>query len=61
MIARLQQVATQASDTLAGFSEDSELNRSARAALRELQDAARAVEQLARTLERSPNSIILGR
>ncbi|NNE88965.1 MAG: MCE family protein [Silicimonas sp.] len=61
VIARLEAVAAQATSTLAGFSEDSDLNRAARAALRELQDAARAVEQLARTLERSPNSIILGR
>ena len=61
LIARMQGVATQASDTLAGVSEDSELNRTARAALREVQDAARALEKLARTLERNPNSIILGR
>ena len=61
LIARLQAVATQASSTLAGVGEDSDLNRSARAALREVQDAARAIEQLARTLERNPNSIIRGR
>ncbi|MEP0563818.1 MAG: paraquat-inducible protein B, partial [Paracoccaceae bacterium] len=61
LIARMQGVATQASETLAGVSEDSELNRTARAALREVQDAARALEKLARTLERNPNSIILGR
>lgn len=61
LIARLQAVAAQASGTLEGLGEDSDLNRSARAALREVQDAARAIEQLARTLERNPNSIILGR
>ena len=61
LIARLQAVAGQASSTLAGVSEDSDLNRSARAALREVQDAARAIEKLARTLERNPNSILLGR
>lgn len=61
IIARLERLATEATATLAGFGEDAELNRSARAALRDVQDAARAVEQLARTLERSPNSIILGR
>ena len=58
---RLKAVADQAMITLSGFSEDSDLNRSARAALRDVQDAARAIEQLARTLERRPNSIILGR
>ena len=49
------------SDTLAAFGNESDLNRTARAALRDVQDAARAIEQLARTLERNPNSIILGR
>lgn len=61
VIVRLEQMTEDASDAFAGFDEDSELNRTARAALRDLQDAARAIEQLARTLERNPNSIILGR
>ena len=61
VIARLERLAADASATIAGFGEDSELNRSARAALREVQDAATAIEKLARTLERNPNSIILGR
>ncbi len=61
VIARLEALAAQGTSTLAGFGEDSELNRSTRAALREVQDAARAIEKLARTLERNPNSIILGR
>ncbi|PWK57428.1 MlaD family protein [Silicimonas algicola] len=61
IVERINQLAAQASATLAGFDEDSELNRSARTALGDLQDAARAVERLARTLERNPNSIILGR
>lgn len=61
LIDRLQAVAAQASSTLEGIDENSELSRSARAAMREVQDAARAIEKLARTLERNPNSIILGR
>jgi paraquat-inducible protein B len=61
VIARLEALATEATATFQGFGEDSELNRTARAALREVQDAARAIERLARTLERNPNSIILGR
>lgn len=61
VIARLERLATDASNAFAGFAEGSELNRTARAALRDMQDAARAIEQLARTLERNPNSIILGR
>ena len=61
VIARLERLAATASTTIAGYGEDSELNRTARAALREVQDAAAAIEKLARTLERNPNSIILGR
>ncbi|MEL7151104.1 MAG: MlaD family protein [Pseudomonadota bacterium] len=61
VIARLEALAAEATATIAGFGEDSELNRTARAALRDMQDAARAIERLARTLERNPNSIILGR
>ena len=61
IVQRLDQLAAQASATLDGFDEDSELNRMARTALGDLQDAARAIERLARTLERNPNSIILGR
>ena len=61
LISRLQAVAGQASGALEGVGENSDLNRSARAALRDVQDAARAIEKLARTLERNPNSILLGR
>jgi len=61
IVERLNRLTLQASSTLSDFDEDSEFNRSARAALRDIQDAARAVEQLAKTLERNPNSIILGR
>ena len=58
---RLRRLTADASATLSDYNEDSEFNRSARAALRDIQDAARAVEQLAKTLERNPNSLILGR
>lgn len=61
VIRRLEQLATETSATIAGYGENSDLNRSARAALRDVQDAARAIEKLAQTLERNPNSIILGR
>ena len=61
VIRRLETLAVEATSTIAGFGENSELNRTARAALRDVQDAARAIERLARTLERNPNSIILGR
>lgn len=59
--ARLNRVLSQATETLEGFEAGSELNRSARGALSEIERAARAVESLAKALERRPNSIILGR
>lgn len=61
IVERLNGLTQQARTTLADYDGDSELNRTARAALRDIQDAARALEQLANTLERKPNSIILGR
>lgn len=61
IVRRLGALTTQASTTLGDFDQDSDLNRAARAALRDIQDAARAIEKLANTLERRPNSVILGR
>ncbi len=61
VIRQLEHLAAETSAAVSGFGENSELNRSARAALRDVQDAARAIEKLAQTLERNPNSIILGR
>ncbi|MCP4616787.1 MAG: paraquat-inducible protein B, partial [Bradyrhizobium sp.] len=58
---RIQRLLSQASSTLAGYDQGSEINRSARAAMTALSRAASAVESLARALERRPNSIILGR
>ena len=58
---RLDGVLAQATETLAGLDGNSDLNRAIRAALREVQNAARAVEELARTLERRPNSVIMGK
>lgn len=58
---RLNEALERASATLEGIDGNSELNRSARQALSEVSRAAKAVESLARTLERQPNSIILGR
>ncbi|MCB1333257.1 MAG: MCE family protein [Roseivivax sp.] len=58
---RLDQVLAQAEETLKSLAPNSELNRAAQGALTEVGRAARAVESLSRTLERKPNSIILGR
>jgi paraquat-inducible protein B len=54
-------VLAQANTTLASLDGTSEFGREARQALREVQRAAAAVASLARTLERRPNSILLGR
>ncbi|MCG6904932.1 MAG: MlaD family protein [Rhodobacter sp.] len=61
LVARVDNLISQATTTLAGFDSKSEVNRDLRSALRELQKAAEAVSSLSRALERKPNSIILGR
>ncbi|MGR3762348.1 PqiB family protein (plasmid) [Roseobacteraceae bacterium NS-SX3] len=58
---RLDRLLLRASSTLQDYQANSEFNRAARRALSEIQQAANAVERLARALERRPNSIILGR
>ncbi|OIQ27015.1 MAG: hypothetical protein BM562_15525 [Alphaproteobacteria bacterium MedPE-SWcel] len=59
--ARIETLLRQATATLAGYDQGSEINRSARAAMTALARAATAVESLARALERRPNSLIMGR
>ncbi|MEQ3749222.1 MAG: MlaD family protein [Celeribacter sp.] len=61
LVRRMDVLLGDAQTTLRGFDSDSELNRTARAAAREVEKAAQAIESLARTLARRPNSIILGR
>ena len=61
LVSRIDALLRQADGTLSGYGAGSELNRDARAALREVERAAAAVESLARALERRPNSLILGR
>lgn len=61
VVERLDGVLGQADTTLSGFAPGSDLTRDARAALRDLRNAADAIESLARTLERDPSSIIRGR
>lgn len=61
LIRNANAVLAQANATLAGLDTSSEFSREARTALREVSRAAAAVSSLARTLERRPNSILLGR
>jgi paraquat-inducible protein B len=61
VITRLNALFAQAGRTIDGFNQGEELSRSAQAALRDIQQAASALEKLARTIERNPNSLLLGR
>ena len=61
LAARIEDLVSQAEDTLAGLDQNSDLSREARAALRDVSNAAEAFESLSRALERRPNSVILGR
>jgi len=61
LIAEAEAVLAQARGTLAGYAAENGVGRDARAALREVERAARAVSSLARTIERNPNSLLLGR
>ena len=61
VIERLNGLFAQAGRTIDGFDQGEELSRSAQAALRDIQQAAKALEKLARTIERNPNSLLLGR
>jgi paraquat-inducible protein B len=61
LAADLRAVATQAGTTLSTYADDSSFTRETRGAIRQIQSAAEAIERLARTIERNPNSLILGR
>lgn len=61
VVKRLNATLTQAQTTLGGFDEKSKLNYETRQAMRDLQKAAKAVESLARAIERRPNSLLTGR
>ncbi|MEM9707758.1 MAG: MlaD family protein [Pseudomonadota bacterium] len=61
LVARMEATLGQARTTLAGFDDGSAFQRETSAALREIERAAEAVTDLARAIERRPNSLILGR
>lgn len=61
IVTRLNQLFNQASQTLQGYNKGDELSRSAQTTLRDIQKAADALASLARTIERNPNSLLLGR
>ncbi|MHA6326392.1 MlaD family protein [Roseivivax sp. CAU 1753] len=59
--AQLRVVANQAGATLGAYGRDSQFSRETQGAIRQIEAAASAIERLARTIERNPNSLILGR
>lgn len=61
LIARIDGLAATADTTIAGFAPGSELTRETRALLRDLRNAAQAVNALVMALERKPNSVLFGR
>ena len=61
IVKRLTELFDQAGRTIEGYDKGDELSRSAQAALRDIQKAADALASLARTIERNPNSLLLGR
>jgi paraquat-inducible protein B len=61
IIERLNTLFTRASNTIAGYNQGDALGREVRNTLRDIQKAADALASLARTIERNPNSLLLGR
>jgi paraquat-inducible protein B len=61
LTARLDSLILTSEQTLANYGDRSEFSTQTLEAIRELRNAARAVTALARTIERQPNSLIMGR
>jgi paraquat-inducible protein B len=59
--ARLERLVAQADGLIATYGGRSDFNAEAMDVLREFRDTARAVTQLARAIERNPNSLLIGR
>ena len=61
VVDRLTTLFAQASRTIEGYNKGDEISRSAQETLRDIQKAADALASLAKTIERNPNSLLLGR
>ncbi len=59
--AQIQSMVGEAELALQGYGENSRFNRETLSALREVQSAAEALNKLARSIERNPNSLLFGR
>lgn len=61
IVDRLSALFDQASVTIEGYNQGDQISRTAQQTLRDIQKAADALASLARTIERNPNSLLLGR
>ncbi|MGC1502536.1 MAG: MlaD family protein [Sulfitobacter sp.] len=61
IVERLTALFNQAGRTIEGFNKGDQLSREAQTTMRDIQKAADALASLARTIERNPNSLLLGR
>ena len=61
VVDRLTTLFAQAGRTIEGYNKGDEISRSAQETLRDIQKAADALASLAKTIERNPNSLLLGR
>ncbi|MEM9699219.1 MAG: MlaD family protein [Pseudomonadota bacterium] len=61
IVERLTGLFAQASRTIEGYNRGEQLSRTADATLRDIQKAADALASLAKTIERNPNSLLIGR
>lgn len=61
LTARLERLVAETETVVRSYGERSDFNTQTLSALREVQNAARAISDLAREIERSPNSLIFGR
>lgn len=61
IVERLSTLFNQASRTIEGYDKGDQISRTAQETLRDIQKAADALTSLARTIERNPNSLLLGR
>ena len=61
LTARLERLVAETEAVVRSYGERSDFNTQTLSALREVQNAAKAISELARAIERSPNSLIFGR
>ncbi|WP_366140152.1 MlaD family protein [uncultured Marivita sp.] len=61
LTARLERLVAETETVVRSYGDRSDFNTQTLSALREVQNAARAISELAREIERSPNSLIFGR